>query len=155
MKQELVRRAISSFIAVSITASHWGLFYTSGDIKQPDGGGEWRALRRLLLALIYLFVQREARRRPPDIRGFLSQQQRRSKGSVEAQRISQLNIYISSLIVAEAFVLAAASFSERNMRKLRGRPGQIGFIIPLLAGGCYCSCCRYSWQPESNIFRTS
>lgn len=84
LKQELVRRAIASFIAVSITASHWGLFYTSGNIKQLDGGGELWALHRLLLALIYLFVQQEARRRPPAIRGFLSQRSQ-SKGSVEAQ----------------------------------------------------------------------
>lgn len=85
LKPELVRRAIASFIAVSITVSHWGLFYTSGDIKQLDGGGEWWALHRLLLALIYLFVQQEAKRRPPAIRGF-SSQQRRSKVSAEAQQ---------------------------------------------------------------------
>lgn len=59
LKLELVRRAIASFIAVSITTSHWGLFYTSGDVKQLDGGGEWWALHCLLLALIYLFVQQE------------------------------------------------------------------------------------------------
>lgn len=82
LKQELVSRAIASFIAVSITATHWGLFYTSGDIKHLDGGGEWWALHRLLLALISQFVQQEARRRPPAITGFLSQQSRS-----EAQRL--------------------------------------------------------------------
>lgn len=85
-KQELVRRAITAFIAVSITASHWGLFYTSGNIKQLDRGGEWWALHRLLLALIYLFVQQEARHGPSAIRGFLSQQSR-SKGSLETLRL--------------------------------------------------------------------
>ena len=81
-RTELVRRAVAGSAAVSITASRWGLFYTSGDIKQLDGGGERRALHRLPLALIYLFVQQEARRRPPAITGFLSQRSR-SKGSPE------------------------------------------------------------------------
>ena len=72
LKQKLVWRAIGRFFPISITVTHWGLFYTSSNIKQLEEGGELWALHRLQLALIYLFVQQEARWRPPDIRGFLA-----------------------------------------------------------------------------------
>lgn len=105
MKRELVRRAIAGFIAVSITASHWGLFYTSGNIKQLDGGGERWALRRLLLALIYLFVQQEARRRPPAITGLLSQR-RQSRGSMKLSGFDK-NPSCFCFIVLEEFLPAS------------------------------------------------
>lgn len=58
LKQKLVTSVISSFIGVSITARRCGLFYTSGDIKQLDGGGERRTLHCFLLGLIYVFSRK-------------------------------------------------------------------------------------------------